>query len=86
MPTTIFAACVSTFAGVGSGVIGSAGGKQIKLGDLCEDLGDLEGAKSALDSAIAAFQAAGVEPGSYEWYCTVPGHKEAGMTGTVTVE
>ncbi|MEI2698470.1 MAG: plastocyanin/azurin family copper-binding protein [Microthrixaceae bacterium] len=32
------------------------------------------------------FDTAGVEPGSYEWYCTVPGHKEAGMTGTVTVE
>lgn len=26
-----------------------------------------------------------VRPGSYEFYCTVPGHKEAGMTGTLTV-
>lgn len=32
------------------------------------------------------FDTAGVEPGTYEWFCTVPGHKEAGMTGTVTVE
>jgi tetratricopeptide (TPR) repeat protein/tRNA A-37 threonylcarbamoyl transferase component Bud32 len=37
---------------------------EIKLGDLCEDLGDIEGARTALDSAVAAFQAAGVEPGS----------------------
>ena len=25
------------------------------------------------------------KPGTYEFYCTVPGHKEAGMTGTMTV-
>ena len=37
---------------------------QVKLGDLCEDLGDLEGARTALESAIATFQAAGVQAGS----------------------
>jgi len=26
------------------------------------------------------------EAGEYEFYCTVPGHKEAGMTGTFVVE
>ena len=26
------------------------------------------------------------EPGEYEYYCTVPGHKEAGMLGTLVVE
>ena len=25
------------------------------------------------------------KPGSYEFYCTVPGHKEAGMVGTLVV-
>ena len=25
------------------------------------------------------------EPGEYEYYCTVPGHKEAGMVGTLVV-
>jgi uncharacterized cupredoxin-like copper-binding protein len=24
--------------------------------------------------------------GSYEYYCNVPGHKEAGMVGTLTVQ
>jgi uncharacterized cupredoxin-like copper-binding protein len=26
------------------------------------------------------------EPGQYEFYCTVPGHKDAGMVGTLTVK
>lgn len=26
------------------------------------------------------------EAGTYEYYCTVPGHKEAGMVGTLTVQ
>ncbi|MEA2026400.1 MAG: cupredoxin domain-containing protein [Chloroflexota bacterium] len=25
-------------------------------------------------------------PGEYEFYCTIPGHKAAGMVGTLTVE
>jgi len=26
------------------------------------------------------------EPGTYEYYCTISGHKESGMVGTLTVE
>lgn len=26
------------------------------------------------------------EPGDYEFYCSVPGHKQAGMVGTLTIE
>ncbi|MGI8482949.1 MAG: plastocyanin/azurin family copper-binding protein [Thermomicrobiales bacterium] len=28
---------------------------------------------------------ADAKPGSYEYYCSVPGHKEAGMVGTLTI-
>ena len=27
-----------------------------------------------------------LKPGTYEFYCPVPGHKEAGMKGTLTVQ
>jgi plastocyanin len=27
-----------------------------------------------------------LEPGEYEFYCTIDGHKDAGMEGTLTVE
>ncbi|MEA2445527.1 MAG: hypothetical protein QOJ12_2819 [Thermoleophilales bacterium] len=29
---------------------------------------------------------ADVQPGSYEFYCSVPGHEQAGMKGTLTVK
>ncbi|MDQ5895816.1 MAG: hypothetical protein QG596_2077 [Actinomycetota bacterium] len=35
------------------------------------------------DSAIAEFDA---KPGEYTFYCSLPGHEEAGMKGTLTVQ
>jgi uncharacterized cupredoxin-like copper-binding protein len=28
---------------------------------------------------------ANLKPGTYEFYCSVPGHEQAGMKGTLTV-
>jgi uncharacterized cupredoxin-like copper-binding protein len=27
-----------------------------------------------------------LKPGTYKFYCTVPGHRQAGMAGTLTVQ
>ena len=29
---------------------------------------------------------AAIKPGTYEWYCPIPGHKAAGMEGKITVK
>jgi uncharacterized cupredoxin-like copper-binding protein len=49
--------------------------------------GDLPLAKSAnLDAGTAAvFTVHDLEPGTYEFWCTFPGHFEAGMKGTLTI-
>ena len=44
---------------------------------------DLHFYASAGDSAILKFTA--LEPGTYEIYCTIKGHKEAGMIGKLIV-
>jgi uncharacterized cupredoxin-like copper-binding protein len=44
---------------------------------------DIHVAAVAGETGLLRFTA--LEPGSYEFYCAVPGHKEAGMTGTLIV-
>ncbi|HSF03348.1 MAG TPA: cupredoxin domain-containing protein, partial [Solirubrobacterales bacterium] len=44
----------------------------------------LDESETVTDDTTSA--AADLEPGEFVFYCTVPGHREAGMEGTLTVE
>ena len=54
------------------------------LHDLTIDELDAHVAADKGDTAEGGFRAD--EPGSYTYYCTVEGHREAGMEGTLVVE
>jgi plastocyanin len=44
-------------------------------------------AKSELvQEGSATLSLSNLKPGTYHYYCTVPGHREAGMEGTLTVK
>ncbi|MCA9848515.1 MAG: multicopper oxidase domain-containing protein [Dehalococcoidia bacterium] len=64
---------------------GSGVGVDMHMGD------DHDAAARAMHLALDAGQEGRMrlrvhEPGTYSYYCTVPGHREAGMMGTLTIQ
>ena len=64
------------------GAAGTDGGMDHDMGEMAEQP-DLHAAAGAGQSATLEFTPS--KPGTYEFYCTVAGHKEAGMVGTLVV-
>lgn len=52
-----------------------------------EDSGGAEvGGTELVSSGSTSVTLQGLKPGSYTFYCSVPGHRESGMEGTLTVK
>jgi plastocyanin len=51
-----------------------------------EDSSGKEVGKTELIGEGEASTSVNLKPGTYTYYCTVPGHREAGMEGTLTVK
>jgi plastocyanin len=49
------------------------------------DSGEL-GVSDTIAQDTTTLQLTNVKPGTYEYYCNIPGHKEGGMDGTLTVK
>jgi plastocyanin len=53
--------------------------------DLVFDKGKLPGFKLEASSGKSDELRANLKPGNYTFFCDIPGHREAGMEGTLTV-
>jgi len=51
-----------------------------------EDSGGTTVGQTELIASSATSTTVNLKPGTYTYYCTVPGHREAGMEGTLTVK
>jgi plastocyanin len=51
-----------------------------------DDQGNEVGKTELIAEGSTTAQVGNVKPGEYTFYCTVPGHREGGMEGTLTVK
>ena len=47
--------------------------------------GEELGVSDTIAESTTTLQLSNVKPGTYEFYCNIPGHREGGMEGTLTV-
>ena len=50
------------------------------------DGSDLLGSESEIVTGASTTAQFTAKPGKYTYYCTLPGHEEAGMKGTLTIK